>query len=844
MTLGAGTKLGRYEIRSQIGVGGMGEVYLAEDTKLHRRVALKILPAEFSEDSQHAARFLREAQAASALNHPNICTIHEINDENELPFIAMEYVEGETLSERIKDDGLDLAETLDIAMQIADALAEAHAHGIVHRDVKSANIIVNRRGQVKILDFGLAKKISTKNEAATQQLLSQAGMILGTVAYMSPEQARGLAVDAGTDVWSFGVVLYEMLTGKKPFSGATTTDLLAAILRNEPEDLYRLNHDVPAELERIVLKTLRKARDQRYESAKDLFADLKQLKKDLDLAAARNMSEPASEQFEARISRRMPVPAAIAGGPTAEQNRPDTAGGGGPGARSITSESWAPRSIAEATNSIAVLPFTNMSADPENEYFCDGLAEELLNALAKIEELKVAARTSAFSFKGKTANVSDIGSTLGVRTVLEGSVRKSGNRLRITVQLISAADGYHMWSERYDREMKDIFDVQDEITLAVVDALKVKLLGEEKAVVLRRHIENTEAYELYLKGRYYNNKHTIEDWLKGIEYFEKAIEIEPEYAPAYAQIGLSYITLSFFGLSSPHETLPKGKEVVTRALEIDDRLAEGHAALANILFYYEWDWAAAEREFKRAVKLNPNDANTRWRLGLFLVSRERFDKAIKEGERAVALDPLSLPTNLYAGFIYLLADQLDGALKQVARMIELEPNFHGSYWLEGAVYMAQEKYEEAVAALEKSMALGGTPLVKSYLGCAYGLWGKRAEALGVLNELLETRERHYTNAFSIARVYNGLGEIGSACTWLEKTVAERNGEIVFLNVGTKAGTRKMWRKSLRADPRYRDILRSIGLPTSEIAQSKAADEASEAPTAIVSPNPADSKMPE
>ena len=273
-------------------------------------------------------------------------------------------------------------------------------------------------------------------------------------------------------------------------------------------------------------------------------------------------------------------------------------------------------------------------------------------------------------------------------------------------------------------------------------------------------------------------------------------------------------------------------------------MAEGHAALANILFYYEWDWAAAEREFKRAVKLNPNDANTRWRLGLFLVSRERFDKAIKEGERAVALDPLSLPTNLYAGFIYLLADQLDGALKQVARMIELEPNFHGSYWLEGAVYMAQEKYEEAVAALEKSMALGGTPLVKSYLGCAYGLWGKRAEALGVLNELLETRERHYTNAFSIARVYNGLGEIGSACTWLEKTVAERNGEIVFLNVGTKAGTRKMWRKSLRADPRYRDILRSIGLPTSEIAQSRAADEASEAPTAIVSPNPADSKMPE
>ena len=626
----------------------------------------------------------------------------------------------------------------------------------------------------------------------------------------------------------------------KPFSGATTADLLAAILRSEPEDLYKFNHDVPAELERIVLKTLKKARDQRYQSAKDLFADLKELKKDLDLDAARKMSEPASEQFAARISRRMPVPSAIAGGPTAEQKRLDTASGTDPGVRSVTSESWAPRSVADVRNSIAVLPFTNMSADPENEYFCDGLAEELLNALAKIEELKVAARTSAFSFKGKNANVSDIGNALGVSTVLEGSVRKSGNRLRITVQLISAADGYHMWSERYDREMKDIFDVQDEITLAVVDALKVKLLGEEKAVVLRRSIENPEAYELYLKGRHYYNKHTIEDWLKGIEYFEKAIEIEPEYAAAFAQIGLSYVTLSFFGLSSPHETLPKGKAVVTRALEIDDQSAEGHAALANILFYYEWDWAAAEREFKRAVKLNPNDANTRWRLGLFLASRERFNKAVKEAERAVALDPLSLLVNLYAGFIYLLAGQLDGALKQFARMIEIEPRFHGAYWLEGAVYMAQEKYEEAVAAFEKSIALGGTPIVKSYLGCAYGLWGKREQALAVLNELLETREKQYTTAFNIARVYNGLGEIDSACAWLDKTVEERNGEIVFLNVGSKTGARKIWRKALRTDPRYRDILRRIGLPTSESALSSA----SEAPTAIVSPSLADAKMPE
>ncbi len=809
----------------------MGEVYLAEDTKLHRRVALKILPAEFCQDSQRAARFLREAQAASGLNHPNICTIHEINDENEVPFIAMEYVEGETLFERIKDEGLDLAETLDIALQIADALAEAHAHDIVHRDIKPANIIVNRRGQVKVLDFGLAKRIVVaKGEAETQPLLSQAGMILGTAAYMSPEQARGLAVDARTDVWSFGVVLYEMLAGEKPFSGATTTDLLAAILRSEPEDLWKFNHEVPAELERIVLKALRKKRDERYGSAKDLYADLKQLRKDLDLAAAREMSEPR--------------PAGVAGGPTSKENPPGTSGGTDLGARSSSSESWAPSFVAEKVNSIAVLPFTNMSADQENEYFCDGLAEELLNALAKIENLKVAARTSAFSFKGKSASISEIGNTLGVKTVLEGSVRKSGNRLRITVQLINAADGYHLWSERYDREMKDIFDVQDEITLAVVDALKVKLLGEEKAVVLKRYIENTEAYELYLKGRYYYNKHTTEDWLKGIEYFEKAVEIEPEYAPAYAQIGICYVTLSHFGVLSPHETFPKGKAAVTRALEIDDQLAEGHSALANILFYYEWDWAAAEREFRRAARLNPNDANTRWRLGMLLVSRERFAEAIKEARRAVELDPLSLLANLYAGWIYLLADRPDRALKQVAQMIEIEPRFHGAYWLKGGVFLGQEKYEEAVDALEKSMALGGTPIVKSSLGCAYGLGGNRDEALRVLNELLETREGQYTTALNIARVYNGIGEIDSACEWLERSVEERNGEVVFLNVGTKSGTGNVWRKTLRTDPRYQDILRRIGLPTDEIAQGRSTEEASEAPTAIVSPATTDPKMPE
>ena len=806
MTLASGTQLGRYKIRSTIGAGGMGEVYLAEDVKLNRLIALKILPAEFCQDHQRVGRFLREAQAASALNHPNICTIHEINDDHDVPFIAMEYVEGETLAQKIKEDRLDLAQILNIALQIADALTEAHALGIVHRDIKPANIIINRRDHVKILDFGLAKRMFETEDAETQELLSHAGMVVGTVAYMSPEQARGLDVDARTDVWSLGVLLFEMLTGMKPFGGATNTDLLASILRSEPEDLRKFNNEVPAELQRIVLKTLRKARDERYQSAKDLYADLKQLRSEMDLAAAR--IGPASREYPA-------------------------VSGSDPSLRSNPSESWAPSFVAEAGNSIAVLSFANISADAENEYFCDGLAEELLNALAKIEDLKVAARTSAFSFKGKNANVSEIGNALGVKTVLEGSVRRSGNRLRIMVQLVNAADGYHVWSERYDREMKDIFDVQDEITLAVVDALKVKLLGEEKAVVLKRFVDNTKAYELYLKGRYYYNKHTAEDWLKGIECFERAIEIEPEYAPAYAQIALSYVTLSYFGLYSPHETFPKGKAAVTRALEIDEQLAEAHLALANIFFYYERDWEAAEREFKRALELSPQDANIRWRLGLFFASRGRSAKAIKEGERAVELDPLSLMVGLYAGWIYLLADQVDGALKQVARLIEIEPRFHGAYWLKGAVLMAQEKPGEAVTALEQSMALGGTQIVESYLGCAYGLSGERDKALGVLEELLETRKKKYTTALNVARVYNGIGDVDSAFAWLERTLEERNGEIVFLNAASKIAARHMWKKTI-GDPRYHDFLRRIGLPRDKTEPDKVTKDLSEAPTAIVS----------
>jgi len=605
-----------------------------------------------------------------------------------------------------------------------------------------------------------------------------------------------------------------MLTGEKPFVGATTADVLAAILKSEPEDPGKFSNDVPVELKHIALKTLRKSRDERFKSAKDLYVDLRALKKRLEIAAAREVSEPLA------------VADGLSSGvePSSESNAPD--------------------GVVDPRNSIAVMPFANMSGDAENEYFCDGLAEEILNALAKIENLKVAARTSAFSFKGKNLNVSKIGTALSVKTVLEGSVRRSGSRLRIMAQLVSASDGYNLWSERYDREMKNVFEVQDEITLAIVDALKMRLLGEKRAAVLKHHVENTEAYELFLKGRYYCNKHTIEGLLKGIEYFEKAIEIEPEYAAAYAEIGICCVVLSHFGLFSPHEIFPKGKTAVARALEIDNQSADGHSAMANILFYYEWDWPAAGREFERAIELNPNDANTRWRFGLFLVSQGRFATAIHEGEQAVRLDPLSLLAHLYAGFIYLLADRPELAFEQVTRMTEIEPNFHWAYWLKGSIYLTQEKYGEAVGALEKSMALGGTPVVKSYLGSAYGFSGKRDEALRVLKELLETRQSQYVAAFNIARVNNALGEIDSTFAWLEKAIDERNGEIVLLTSGGKRGMRKIWRQILRDDARYEDILRRIGFSTDRTGPTEAGARASGSRTAIVWPPTSVAELPE
>ena len=765
----AGQRIGHYEIISLLGKGGMGEVYLAQDTKLGRKVALKVLPRDLISNDERLHRFGQEARSASALNHPNIITIHEIGVDGDTHFIATELIEGQTLRGKLQTTRLEIEEVLGIALQIATALDDAHRSGIVHRDIKPENIMVRKDGLVKVLDFGLAKLSGPPTlasgfvgpaapEALTHDLIKTIpGMVMGTVAYMSPEQARGQEVDGRTDIFSLGVVLYEMLVGGSPFAGETKSDVLAAILMTEPAAPSSLNEGIPTELDGIVSKALAKARTDRYRTARDLIADLQHLQKRLE--------------FSAELERSASSP-----------RRPDT----------------------KTQNSIAVLPFANMSNDAENEYFCDGLAEELLNALARIDDLKVAARTSAFSFKGKNTSVSEIGRVLNVNSVLEGSVRRSGNRMRISVQLINAADGYHLWSERYDREMQDIFDVQDEITLALVGALKVQLLGEEKEAVLKRYTDNTEAYELYLKGRHHLYKSTRAGWISAVEFFEQAIAKEPQYALAYAGIGFCLGHLWYFGFLPGEEAVPKWRAATQRALELDDRLADAHINRANLQFYYEWNWPDAERGYKRALELTPNSAQAHLWYGMYLVSTDRTDHAVSEGKRAQNLDPLSLLINLFVGFIYVRTDHPDDALEHVRRMAEIESEFYGVHWLMGRIHLMKGNNEEAVTALQRALAGGEHPTILSTLGAAYSRLGKRDEAMAVLQRLMAMKREQ--RAIDIARIYAELDECETALDWLDKACDEHCGEFVYL------GILDFW-KNLRPNPRFQGLLRRIGAPT-------------------------------
>lgn len=741
-----GKTVAHYKILEKIGKGGMGVVYKAEDTKLKRTVALKFLPPDLTRDPEANKRFIQEAQAASALDHANICTIHEINETHDgQMFICMAYYEGESLQEKIERGPLKLEEALNFAIQTAEGLQEAHQKGIVHRDIKPANIMVTLRGQVKIMDFGLAK-------LASQTKLTKVGTTLGTAAYMSPEQARGEVVDYRTDIWSLGVVLHEMLTGGLPFKGEYEQAVVYSILNEDPPPLTTLRQEVSVELDYLVNKALAKQPGERYKTADGLKTALTKVKKALEIKAV-------------------------------EEDH---------------SESSKP--------SIAVLPFTDLSAEKDQEYFCDGMAEEIINALTHVEGLHVVARTSAFAFKDKCEDIREIGKKLNVKTLLEGSVRKSDNRLRIVAQLVNVADGYHLWSEKYDRKMDDIFAVQDEISLEIVNKLKIKLAAGEKTLLTKRYTEDLEAYNLYLKGRWYWNKFTEKGFKRGIEYFQRAIEKDPTYALAYAGIADCHIWLGWYNYLLPKEEFPRAKAVAEKALEIDDNLSEAHTSLAWIRMSYDWEWSSAESEFKRAIELNPGYANAHFFYSVYLAAMGRHDESIVEAKRAQVLDPLALMISANLGMRFYYARQYDRAIEQFQRTLEMDANYVVAHLYMAFPCAQKGIYNEAITKVQKAIELLGkvNSLFLASLGLIYSLSGDHNEAKKVLNELLELSKQEYVSSFFIALLYVGLNQKNKAFEWLEKAYGGRDHMLVWLKVEPILD-------SLRSDKRYIALLKRMGL---------------------------------
>jgi serine/threonine protein kinase/tetratricopeptide (TPR) repeat protein len=737
-----GLMLGSYRILEKLGEGGMGEVYKAQDSRLDRSVAIKVLPAQVSADPGRRARFEQEARAASALNHPHIVTIYDILDTSFGQAIVMEFVQGRTLAQLIKAGPLPVSEAVRHAVQIADALSAAHAKAIVHRDLKPANLMLSESGLVKVLDFGVAKLTEAESEgelARTAASQTTVGLVVGTLAYMSPEQAEGKPLDGRSDIFSFGSVLHEMLSGRRPFAGNSGISLLTSILRDEPAPLA----GVPPDLARIVSRCLRKRPRDRYQSAAELKVALEQV-----VLAGKDSQVP----------------------------------------------------------SIAVLPFANLSAEKENEYFSDGLAEEIINALTQLKGLRVIARTSSFSFRGKEGDVRRIGAELNVENILEGSVRKAGNRIRVTAQLIDVAGGHHLWSERYDREMTDVFAIQDDIAAAIVQKLQVRLSGDQPLV--KRYTENIEAYNLHLEGRHYFMQMTPESLVRSRDCYERALAIDHRFALAYCGLADYHHVWGYWGLGPPRESLSAGKAAVLEALKLDDTLAEAHSLLAIAQGYLDCDWGNAERVHRRAIELNPGSPQVHFYFGFAcLRSLGRLDEAIAEVQQAVELDPLSANYRSVLGYLFHCRGQVDVAFGHYRHAIEIDPSHYFPPWLMAISYLLQGMPHEAVAAAEKGYELSGRlPAVLGALGAAYAAAGKPERAREVRGQVDDALQRgvHFPG-LALAWMFALLGEVDAAFEWMSQAVEARDPSLMIA-LRTDPSFDK-----LRPDPRFRALLRKVNL---------------------------------
>jgi serine/threonine protein kinase/tetratricopeptide (TPR) repeat protein len=822
MAIDPGTKIGPYKVLNSLGAGGMGEVYLARDTRLGRKIALKFLSVDFTKDEERVRRFQQEARAASALNHPNLITIFEIGEVESVHFISTEFIEGETLRGRMSPRRMSTLEICDVAIQVASALTAAHAAGIAHRDIKPENIMIRPDGVVKVLDFGLAKlsEASAPNAstidpmAPTKAVNTDPGVVMGTVSYMSPEQVRGLEVDVRTDIFSFGVVLYEMIAGRVPFEGASFGDVISGILGTRPVPLARYAYDVPPELERIVSKSLAKDREQRYQTSKDMLIDLKRFKQRLDIEAEFEHSVPPQWAHDA-----------VAGRSSGAQKSRDTVmiDSNPPELRTTSSAEYliteikrhkkatffvllvAVAAVGAMTfvggrsrvDSVAILPFVNLTGDPKMEAITDELTEGIIGHLHELHKLRVISYGSVERYKGQQVDAGTVGRELGVNAVMIGRISKRDDVLTVNAELIDARDKTRIWGAQEKPKFSDLTMAFHRFARDVSETLGLKLSEAER--------KELDAEELYETGRSYWNQRTTEALNKGIEYLEKAVALKPDYAVAHAGLADCYNMLATYGAQPPTEAFPKAKAEARKALDLDDSLAEAHISLAYALFRGDWKWADSEREFRQALAMNPRSAQAHQWYSNLLVAQGRADEAIAHTKSAQELDSTSLIIRSHFGFVYFFAHRYDDSIATCQKVLELDPTFFAVRRYLGQAFAQKGKHEQAIAEFQKAVAgSGGSPLMRAELAHTLAIAGKKDEAQKILAELKQLATERYISPYHIALVYSGLGNKTETLNSLERGLQDRTDYMVFLNVDPRFD----W---LHDDPQFTSVLDRVGL---------------------------------
>jgi eukaryotic-like serine/threonine-protein kinase len=783
MPLSVGDRLGPYEILAPIGAGGMGEVYRARDSRLGREVAIKVLPEQLAGDSQALARFEREAKAVAALSHPNILVLFDVGEHEGIRYAVTELLAGETLRDRLNRSPLPWRKTVELGVALAEGLAAAHGKEIIHRDIKPANIFLTADGHVKILDFGLARwqEIKSPQDETATLDETKAGAVMGTAGYMSPEQVRGEKAGAPSDIFSLGCVLYEAVTGRRAFPGKSAGDTMAAILKDDPAAIADSGKQAPAELERVIDRCLAKNPAQRFHSAHDLAFALR------SILTNTGEQKPAVLTWGVRRWVVLSIAAAILVILVAAAGL----------------FYWRGRT-AQSIDSLAVLPFANMGGSPDSDYLSDGITDSLIDSLSQLPNLKVMSHSAVFRYKSKEADARTAGRELGVRAVLTGRITQRGDNLSVSTELMNVDDNSHLWGEQYNRKLVDALAVQNEIAAQIADKLRLRLSNAQVTQMAARQTANPEAYQLYLKGRYFAGQFSQEGLDKGMNYFRQAIALDPSYALAYD--GISYYYQLVEDLLMPaSEAMPKAEAAARRALELDDSLVDTHVEMAANYTYYNYDWPAAEREFQRAITLNPNYAPAHEYYGWYLISVGRTDQAIQEAQRGVELDPLSAEIHSILGWVLYFAHRYDQSAVEIHKCLELDPNYWIGYYFLGIVYAQQGRFDDAITAQRKSAdILKSASWPPAEIAYDYALAGKSAEARKTLRDLLARSQSIMVSPYRIAAVYAALGDKDQAFAQLEQAYAQRTFFMDFLKVDPELD-------SLHSDPRFQDLLARMNL---------------------------------